>query len=82
MKTKLLKRLRKEAKNRYMIKRMCDEYRIYTRIDMGFLYYFSISSSPYKGIEDAKKACNSFRREYILRKVRYLRNEQEEFIDF
>ena len=40
MKTKLLKRLRKEAKKKFIIKRNHDGYHVCERVDAGCFYYF------------------------------------------
>lgn len=82
MKTKLLKRLRKESKMRYRIKRIDGEYYLYIRTDIGIFDYFYLPNVSYKRIEDAKNVCNLMRRKYILDEVYKLRNERDTFINF
>ena len=83
MKTKLLKRLRKEAKNKFIIKRNHDGYHVCERVDAGYFYYFYFTNLSCKNMEDVKNACNAVRRKYILNKVRLLRrNKYEEILDF
>lgn len=87
MKTKLLKRLKREAKMRYRIKRINGEYWLYVRTYISiFNYccydYFYRPSASYKRLKDAQNVCNYNRRKYILDEVERLRNEQEKFINF
>ena len=80
MKTKLLKRLRKDAKMQYKIKRIDGKYYIYEKssIDIdGFSYlYLSNSSIPHKCLKDSKNRCNMLRRNYILCKIKCLREKK------
>lgn len=82
MKTKLLKRLRRKAKEQYRIKKTRGEYYLCIRKDIGIFDYFYCPSILYKCPNDAKTECNGLRRKYILDEVERLRNEQEKFIDF
>lgn len=84
MKTRLLKRLRKEAKMLYKIKRIDGKYCIYEKIstDASVFSYIYLYSMSYKCLKDAQNMCTILRRKYILRKVNCLREEQDIFIDF
>ena len=82
MKTKLLKRLRKEAKRRYVIKQDHYGYHVCERIDLGLFFDPYIKEVSCKDIEDARNACNEERREYILDEVRYMRNKHYNILDF
>lgn len=82
MKTKLLKHLRRKAKEQYRIKKTSGEYGIYIRKDIGVFDYFYRFSISYNRLSDAKTVCNGLRRKYILDEVERLREEQDEFIDF
>lgn len=84
MKTRLLKRLRKEAKMLYKIKRIDGKYCIYEKIsiDASVFSYIYLYSMSYKCLKDAQNMCTILRRKYILRKVKCLREEQDIFIDF
>lgn len=81
MKIKLLKRLRKEAKMRYRIKRIDGEYCLIIT-DMGIFGYIYRPNVSYKYLKDAKNVCNCIRRKYILDEVRRIRNKQGKFINF
>ncbi len=82
MKTKLLKRLRKEAKEQYRIKKTGREYEIYIRKNIGGFDYFYRTSILYNRLSDARAVCNSIRRKYILDEVERLRAEHGKFINF
>lgn len=82
MKTKLLKRLRKEAKEKFIIKRNYDGYHVCERVSAGHFYYFYIIVLSCDTIEAARNVCNGARRKYILDEVRFQRNKHEEIIDF
>lgn len=82
MKTKLLKRLRKEAKEQYRIKKTGREYEIYIRKNIGGFDYFYRTSILYNRLSDARTVCNSIRRKYILDEVKRLREDHRKFIDF
>lgn len=82
MKAKLLKRLRKEAKRKYVIKRKRDGYHVCVHIDSGLYVDPYFTAVSYKKIEAARNACNAVRREYILNQVRSRRNEYYEILDF
>ena len=66
MKTTLLKRLRKQAKRKYIIKQDHDGYHVCTHIDFGLFFDPYITAVSCKDIEDARYACNEERRKYIL----------------
>ena len=83
MKTKLLKRLRKEAKKKFIIKQNYDGYHVCERVDEGCFYYFCFIALSCKNMEAARNACNAARRKYILNKARLIwRNKYEEILDF
>lgn len=82
MKTTLLKRLRKEAKRKYVIKHDYDGYHVCTRIDFWFFDDPYITSVSCNDIEAARYACNVERRKYILNEVRSMRNKNFEILDF
>lgn len=82
MKTKLLKHLRRKAKEQYRIKKTSGKYGICIRKDIGPFDYFYRTSISYKCLSDAKTVCNDLRRKYILDEVKRLREEQDAFIDF
>lgn len=82
MKTKLLKRLRKEAKRKYIIKHDYYGYHVCTRIDLGLFLDPYISAVYYKNIESARNFCNAVRRDYILDEVRSMRNKHYTILDF
>lgn len=81
MKTKLLKRLRKEAKKHCRIKLIGREYYIWDS-NIGCFDYRYRPSLSYKCLKDAESVCNEIRRNYILGGVKCLREEQDAFIDF
>ena len=84
MKTTLLKRLRKEAKRKYFIKKNHYGYYVCIRIDLDLDLFFdtyTISVSC-KDIEAACNACKNARRKYILDEVRSMRNKHYEILDF
>lgn len=82
MKTRLLKRLRKQAKRKYVIKQDHDGYHVCTRIDLDFFADPYITAVSCKDIEAARNACNTARRKYILKEVRVMRNKHYEILDF
>lgn len=82
MKTTLLKRLRKQAKRKYIIKQDHDGYHVCTRIDFGFFTDPYITSVSCKKIEHARNACIEARRKYILNEVRSMRNKHYDILDF
>ena len=82
MKTILLKRLRKEAKSKYVIKHDYDGYHVCTHIDFGLFIYSYITEVSCKDIESARNVCKAARREYILDKVRSRRNKHYDILDF
>lgn len=82
MKTKLLKHLRRKAKEQYRIKKTSGEYGIYIRKDIGVFDYFYLFSILYNRLSDAKTVCNGLRRKYILDEVERLRAEHGKFINF
>ena len=82
MKTKLLERLRKQAKRKYVIKHDYYGYYVCTRIDFWLFTDPYITAVSCKDIEAARNACNTARRKYILNEVRSRRNKQYEILDF
>ena len=82
MNTKLLKRLRKEAKRKYFIKHDHDGYHVCTRIDLGLFFDPYITAVSCKNIEHARYACNEERRKYILNEVMSMRNKHYTILDF
>ena len=82
MKTKLLKRLRKQAKRKYVIKHDYYGYHVCTRIDFWFFSDPYITAVSCKDIEAARNACNVARRKCILNDVRYMRNKHYEVLYF
>ena len=82
MNTKLLKRLREEAKRKYFIKQDHDGYHVCVRIDLGSFFDPYIIAVSCKDIEAARNACNTARREYILDDVRSMRNKHYDILDF
>ena len=82
MKTTLLKRLRKEAKRKYFIKKNHDGYHVCERLDFGFFSDPYITAVSCKKIEHAKNVCKAARREYILDEVRSRRNKHYTILDF
>lgn len=82
MKTTLLKRLRKRAKRKYVIKQDHDGYHVCTHIDFCFFTDPYITAVSCKDIEAARNACNTARRKYILKEVRSIRNKHYEILDF
>lgn len=82
MKTRLLKRLRKRAKRKYVIKQDHDGYHVCTRIDFGFFADPYITAVSCKDIEHARNACIEARRKYILNEVRSRRNKHYDILDF
>ena len=82
MKTKLLKRLRKQAKKKYVIKQDYDGYHVCTHIDFGLFIYSYITAVSCKDIEAARNVCNEARRKYILKEVRSRRNKHYEILDY
>lgn len=82
MKTTLLKRLRKQAKRKYIIKQDHDGYHVCTHIDFGFFTDPYITAVSCKDIEAAKNACKTARRKYILNEVRSMRNKHYDILDF
>ena len=81
MKTTLLKRLRKQAKRKYIIKQDNDGYHVCTHIDFGFFSDPYITAVSCKDIEAARNACNEERRKYILDEVRSMRNKHYDILD-
>lgn len=86
MKTKLLKRLRKQAKRKYFIKKNHYGYYVCIRIDLDldldlFFDTYTIAVSC-RDIESARNTCNTARRRYILSEVRSMRNKNFEILDF
>lgn len=81
MKTKLLKRLRKDAKKRYRIKQIGRDYCIWDG-DIGCFNYRYRPSLSYKSMTDAKNVCNNIRRDFILCEVNRLRKKKGKFINF
>lgn len=82
MKAKLLKRLRKQAKRKYVIKQDHDGYHVCTHIDFGFFSDPYITAVSCRDIEAARNACNTARRKYILKEVRVMRNKHYDILDF
>ena len=82
MKTTLLKRLRKEAKRKYIIKQDHYGYHVCVHIDLGLLLDPYITAVSCQDIEAARNACNEERRKYILDEVRSIRNKHYEILDF
>lgn len=82
MKTRLLKRLRKEAKRKYVIKHDYYGYHVCDLIDLYLFLKPYITCVSYKDIESAKNVCNAERRKYILDEVRSMRNKHYEILDF
>ena len=81
MKTTLLKRLRKQAKRKYIIKQDNDWYHVCERIDFWFFDDMYITAVSCKDIEAARNACNEERRKYILDEVRSMRNKHYDILD-
>lgn len=82
MKTTLLKRLRKEAKRKYFIKKNHYGYYVCIRIDLDLFFDTYTIAVSCKDIEAACNACNKARRKYILNEVRSMRNKNFEILDF
>ena len=82
MKTTLLKRLRKQAKRKYVIKQDYDGYHVCTHIDFWFFSDPYITAVSCRDIEAARNACNAARRKYILSEVRSMRNKHYQILDF
>ena len=82
MKTRLLKRLRKEAKRKYFIKQDHDGYHVCVHIDLGLFFDPYITAVSCKNIEHAQNACKAARREYILDEVWSMRNKHYYILDF
>ena len=82
MKTRLLKRLRKQAKRKYVIKQDHDGYHVCTHIDFGLFADPYITAVSCKKIEHARNACIEARRKYILNEVRSMRNKHYDILDF
>ena len=82
MKTILLKRLRKQAKRKYIIKQDNDGYHVCKRIDLGLFLDPYITAVSCQDIEAARNACNTARSKYILNEVRSRRNKHYEILDF
>ena len=82
MKTRLLKRLREEAKRNYFIKQDHDGYHVCLRIDLGSFFDPYITVVSCKNIEHARYVCKGARRKYILDEVRSMRNKHYNILDF
>ena len=82
MNTILLKRLRKEAKRKYIIKQDHDGYHVCERIDFWFFDDMYITAVSCKDIEAARNACNEERRKYILDEVMSIRNKHYEVLNY
>ena len=82
MKTRLLKRLRKEAKSKYVIKHDHYGYHVCEHIDFSLFVDLYITDVSCKYIEAARNACKAARREYILDEVRSMRNKHYTILDF
>ena len=82
MNTKLLKRLREEAKSKYVIKHDYYGYHVCERIDFWFFDDMYITSVSCKDIEAARNACNEERRKYILNEIMSMRNKHYEILDY
>ena len=82
MKTTLLKRLRKQAKRKYIIKQDNDGYHVCERIDFWFFDDMYTTAVSCQDIEAARNACNTARRKYILSEVRSMRNKHYEILDY
>ena len=82
MKTRLLERLRKQAKRKYVIKHDYYGYHACTRIDFWFFTDPYITAVSCRDIEAARNACNQARRKYILGEVRSMRNKHYDILDF
>ena len=82
MKTILLKRLRKQAKRKYVIKNDYYGYHVCTHIDFWLFSDPYITAVSCKDIEAARNVCNTARRKYILNEVMSMRNKHYEILDF
>lgn len=82
MKTRLLERLRKQAKKKYIIKQDHYGYHVCVHIDFGFFSDPYITAVSCQDIEYARNACNEARRKYILSEVRSMRNKHYDILDF
>lgn len=82
MKTRLLKRLRKQSKRKYIIKQDHYGYHVCTHIDFWFFADPYITAVSCKDIEAARNACNTARRKYILSEVMSMRNKHYEILDY
>ena len=82
MKTTLLKRLREEAKRKYIIKQDHYGYHVCVHIDFGFISDPYITAVSCRDIESARNACNQARRKYILNEVRSMRNKHYVILDY
>ena len=82
MKTILLKRLRKQAKRKYIIKQDHDGYHVCERIDFWFFDDMYITAVSCKDIEAARNACNEERRKCILDEVRFMHNKRYVILDY
>ena len=82
MKTTLLKRLRKQAKRKYVIKHDYYGYHVCTRIDFWLFSDPYITAVSCNDIEAARNACNEARRKYILNEVMSMRNKHHAILDY
>lgn len=88
MKTKLLKQLRKEAKKKYLIAKKEKGYCLYYLDEDSYdpFYRMLVFEGYYTDVEDIKRICSEFRRDYILQKVEERRklsdNEKVSFLNF
>lgn len=80
MKAKLLKRLRKEAKRKYIIKQNRDGYHVCEQVYISCFYHPYIIKFSFKSMGFAQYSCNAERRAYIINEVRLRRNNHKRTI--
>lgn len=78
MKAKLLKLLRKQANREFKIKKFTDKFKSNGKTFYVSAYYCLCRNIPFQSwyyLENAEKDIKEARREYILFRIRELRNE-------
>lgn len=66
MKTKLLKRLRKEARNRYRLHTIDGSWFWIQKFDFNVCYWYLYGTNSYPDLDSGKKALADVRRNWIL----------------
>lgn len=79
METKLLKQLRKEAKNKFKIGKINDKYTVFCLEEHLYdpVYLPDYGGMRYHSIEQAKSMCIYYRRLYILDEVEKCRKREK-----